>query len=72
MRPLARRNEDAAALPYNLIEIGRKPNQNRVLEDLVNVLLEAGNGFDNVVAAASLSSARIGRQQLVNAAKHIA
>ena len=55
MGPLARGDDDGAALLYNLDELGRKPNQNKLLENLVNVLLEAGAGLDHVVAAAPRS-----------------
>jgi hypothetical protein len=72
VRPLARGNDNGAALLYNLVELGGKPNQNRVLEGLIDVLLEAFAGIDHVAVDACRGCAGVRGKQLVNASKHIA
>jgi hypothetical protein len=72
VRPLTRGNEDGAALLYNLVELGRKPNQNKLLGNIVNALLEACTGLDHVVVSIGPGCAGVGGEQLVNAAKDIA
>jgi len=48
MRPLTRGDNDAAALLENLVELSRKPNQNRVLDTILKALLEAAARRDHV------------------------
>ena len=72
VRSLARGNDNGAALLYNLAKLGRKPNQNRVLEGLMNVLLESIAGLDHVGTGACRRRASIRGKQLVYASKHIA
>jgi hypothetical protein len=72
VRSLARGNDNGAALLYNLAKLGRKPNQNRVLEDLVNVLLETCAGLDHVTTDARCRRAGVRGEQLVYPSEHIA
>ena len=72
VRPLTRGNDNGAALLYNLAKLGRKPNQNRMLEDLVNVLLETLAGFDHVATDARRRRAGVRGEQLVYPSEHIA
>jgi len=72
VRPLTRGNDNGAALLYNLVKLGRKPNQNRMLEDLVNVLLETLAGFDHVATDARRRRAGVRGEQLVYPSEHIA
>jgi hypothetical protein len=72
VRSLARGNDNGAALLYNLAKLGRKPNQNRVLEDLMNVLLEARARLDHIAAGTHRRRASIRGEQLVYTSEHIA
>jgi len=83
MGSLARGNDDGAAPQNGLAQLSRKPNQNKWLSEIANILLqgmgplfEAGAGFDHVMIFGRLGFTRTGRiriagEQLVNTAEDI-